>query len=177
MHLHVSGTPTLLRAICRYYERTAKHLLQNSPYVDISNKWAGGGLVSNASDLVLLGNTLLQAYQGRDDDATTKFFLKPSTVKVMWTPIKSDYGWGWYVYPGEYLHTVIYEKLGIYLNISNTHRSSSAMNDLPFELFKSLFLEYKCCYAQIYTYLFIMNATNIPYFFTVIYNDDTCSYV
>ena len=36
--------------------------LRNSPYIDVSCKWAGGGFVSTSDDLVKFGNALLLSY-------------------------------------------------------------------------------------------------------------------
>lgn len=58
--------------------RNGKSKLQNVPYVDNSYKWAGGGLLSNVSDLTKLGNLMLNFYQ--IDDNTDKF-IKQSTIK------------------------------------------------------------------------------------------------
>ena len=88
--------------------------LQNAPYVNNSLKWAGGGFVSNAVDLVKLGNALLSIYQSpkNDSDEHSQGLLKPSTVTKMWSPvIKSNiknfhYGWGWLVSsPGSVIGT------------------------------------------------------------------------
>ena len=38
--------------------RESSGLLRNTPYVDNSYKWAGGGLVSTAEDLVQFGNAV-----------------------------------------------------------------------------------------------------------------------
>ncbi|EDO31568.1 predicted protein, partial [Nematostella vectensis] len=43
----------------RQYERKKRHGLVNVPYVDNSYKWAGGGFISTAEDLVKFGNALL----------------------------------------------------------------------------------------------------------------------
>ena len=37
--------------------------LENAPYVDLSYKWAGGGMISNVLDLVRFGNIMLYSYQ------------------------------------------------------------------------------------------------------------------
>lgn len=47
----------------RYYTRDKHHRLQNAPYVDNSYKWAGGGYLSNVSDLLKFGNAMLYSYQ------------------------------------------------------------------------------------------------------------------
>lgn len=47
-------------------------MLRNTPYVDVSYKWAGGGFISNAEDLTIFGNALLTCYQlGADQDQPT----------------------------------------------------------------------------------------------------------
>ena len=62
----------------------------NAGFVDNSVKWAGGGFVSTAEDLVAFGNALLE---GR--------LLKPETLRLLWTSQKTvdgkdtDYGMGW----------------------------------------------------------------------------------
>ena len=105
----------------RYYHRTKDGKLQNSPYVDNSYKWAGGGFVSTAPDLVKFGNALLASYNHwqyqtkASNEAICdevmgkrfKYLLKPSTVAMMWKPVVkisdansfSDvhYGMGWFV--------------------------------------------------------------------------------
>jgi CubicO group peptidase (beta-lactamase class C family) len=64
----------------------------NAPYVDNSYKWAGGGFVSTAEDLVAFANALLE---GR--------LLNSATVKLLWTSLKTsdgkptEYGLGWTV--------------------------------------------------------------------------------
>jgi CubicO group peptidase (beta-lactamase class C family) len=76
----------------RQYRRSADGRLVNAPYVDNSNKWAGGGYLSTASDLVRYGS----AYLSPD-------FLKPETVRMMWTSQRTEggeetgYGIGWFM--------------------------------------------------------------------------------
>ncbi len=70
-------------------------LLMNAPYVDNSVKWAGGGFLSTAPDLVRFGNGLL-----------TGRLLKPETAELLFTAQRTEdgqdtgYGLGWRV--GEY---------------------------------------------------------------------------
>ncbi len=67
-------------------------LLMNAPYVDNSVKWAGGGFLSTAPDLVRFGNGLL-----------TGRLLKPETVRLLFTSQRTadgketGYGLGWRV--------------------------------------------------------------------------------
>lgn len=46
---------SLLPWRARFYERTADGRVLNAPYVDLSNKWAGGGFVSNSEDVARFG--------------------------------------------------------------------------------------------------------------------------
>lgn len=46
----------------RHYRRDDKGLLLNTPYVDLSYKWAGGGYMSTVEDLAVFGNALLLSY-------------------------------------------------------------------------------------------------------------------
>jgi serine beta-lactamase-like protein LACTB len=75
----------------RFYTRDEKTgALRNALYVDNSYKWAGGGFVSTADDLLRFANALME---GR--------LLKPETVRLLWTSLKTregketGYGLGW----------------------------------------------------------------------------------
>ena len=77
----------------RFYTRSEKTgRVENAPYVDNSYKWAGGGFLSTAEDLVTFASALLD---GR--------LLRPETVQLLWTSMKTtdgkdtDYGIGWTV--------------------------------------------------------------------------------
>lgn len=75
----------------RFYQRNDKGMLANTPCVDSSYKWAGGGLLSNVDDLLLYGNAMLfslQTPEKGDGEAasTSPGFLKSSTVEALWTP-------------------------------------------------------------------------------------------
>jgi serine beta-lactamase-like protein LACTB len=73
-----------------YAENTGSML--NAPYVDNSYKWAGGGFVSTAEDLVTFGHAML-----------TGKLLRPETVAAFWTSQTTTlgkptgYGIGWSV--------------------------------------------------------------------------------
>ena len=64
----------------------------NAPYVDNSNKWAGGGFLSTTEDLVLFGDNMITAR-----------IMKPATRDLMWTSQRTadgkptGYGLGWVV--------------------------------------------------------------------------------
>jgi hypothetical protein len=45
----------------RFYERPGDGPAENAPYVDNSYKWAGGGFLSTAEELLRFGSALLQA--------------------------------------------------------------------------------------------------------------------
>lgn len=73
----------------RYYSLDDGALI-NSPWVDNSNKWAGGGLLSTSDDLVRFGLAHL-----------TEEFLSRETIEMMWTSLttssgeETGYGIGW----------------------------------------------------------------------------------
>jgi len=76
----------------RFYLRGDDGRLVNAPYVDISNKWAGGGFLSTASDLVRFGSAHIAGT-----------FLDPTTTRLFWTSQRTrdgeetGYGIGWFV--------------------------------------------------------------------------------
>jgi CubicO group peptidase (beta-lactamase class C family) len=76
----------------RFYTRSEAGAVVNAGFVDNSYKWAGGGFLSTAEDLVAFGNALLE---GR--------LLKSETLRLLWTSQKTadgkdtDYGIGWSV--------------------------------------------------------------------------------
>lgn len=53
----------------RYYCKDKKGRLQNSPYVDNSYKWAGGGFLSTVGDLLKFGNIMLYSLQYKRNDS------------------------------------------------------------------------------------------------------------
>ncbi|XP_014677419.1 PREDICTED: serine beta-lactamase-like protein LACTB, mitochondrial [Priapulus caudatus] len=48
-----------------YYRKNERGRLVNAPYVDLSSKWAGGGIVSTAPDLIAFGTAMLYSHQHR----------------------------------------------------------------------------------------------------------------
>jgi serine beta-lactamase-like protein LACTB len=76
----------------RFYVRGRDGKLLNAPYVDNSYKWAGGGFLSNAEDLVRFGSAHLEPG-----------FLKAGTLALLLTPQRTtdgkemQYGVGWFV--------------------------------------------------------------------------------
>lgn len=89
----------------RYYcRRSLKEGLSNVAYVDLSYKWAGGGMLSNVNDLLIFSNTLLQCYQTKSiHSQSINLLLKPETIRDMWSPIVmttkkgTSYGLGWMI--------------------------------------------------------------------------------
>ena len=73
----------------RYYSLDDGELI-NAPWVDNSNKWAGGGLLSTSDDLVRFGLAHL-----------ADKFLSRETIEMMWTSLttstgeETGYGIGW----------------------------------------------------------------------------------
>src|SRR6266567_101956 len=76
----------------RFYERGADSGFVPAPPVDNSYKWAGGGFLSTAEDLVRFGSALLEPG-----------FLKAATLELLFTSQKTSageptgYGVGWFV--------------------------------------------------------------------------------
>jgi CubicO group peptidase (beta-lactamase class C family) len=79
----------------RWYQINADGSYRNSPYSDLSYKWASGGFLSTAEDLVRFGSSLL-----------APGFLRESTLKEMFTPQQTSdgkgtqYGLGWFIHTG-----------------------------------------------------------------------------
>lgn len=75
----------------RYYTKQDGELV-NAAWVDNSNKWAGGGFLSTADDLVRFGQSHL-----------SDKLLRPETIEMMWTSQKTSdgsvtgYGLGWFI--------------------------------------------------------------------------------
>lgn len=81
----------------RFYRLGKRGRVVNCPYVDNSYKWAGGGFLSTASDLLLFGNALLYSYQMaqlKETEGLLPGFLKPQTALELWAPVdKTEGGW------------------------------------------------------------------------------------
>jgi CubicO group peptidase (beta-lactamase class C family) len=77
----------------RFYTRPKDKPVRNAPFVDNSYKWAGGGFLSSAEDLVRFGSALLQPG-----------FLKPESLRLLFTSQKTSdgketgYGMGWAIH-------------------------------------------------------------------------------
>ncbi|XP_033100582.1 serine beta-lactamase-like protein LACTB, mitochondrial [Anneissia japonica] len=100
---------TLIYHRARQYSLNDRGRLENSPYVDNSCKWAGGGFISNAPDLVKFGNAMLYSYQynaNHQANCVLPGYLKPETITNVWTQVdntkctwdsEGSYGMGWCV--------------------------------------------------------------------------------
>lgn len=83
-------TPIILHRTS-FYDKNEKGELVNAPYVDNSNKWAGGGYIGTAEDLLKFGNAMLYAT-----------YLDRETVDLLWKSQKTTdgeethYGLGWF---------------------------------------------------------------------------------
>lgn len=89
-HTVAEHVDSLILRRSRAYQRSEEGRILNAPYVDNSNKWAGGGYLSTAPDLVRYA----LAYLGGES-------LRPETIDLLWTPQetrsgeRSGYGIGW----------------------------------------------------------------------------------
>ncbi|MGH7530922.1 MAG: serine hydrolase domain-containing protein [Gemmatimonadales bacterium] len=87
----------------RFYERTAAGEFVPSPTVDNSYKWAGGGFLSTAEDLVRFGSAHL-----------SPGYLEAATLELLFTPQHTtsgdttSYGIGWFVATDTLGHRYVY---------------------------------------------------------------------
>ncbi|HYT81886.1 MAG TPA: serine hydrolase domain-containing protein [Gemmatimonadales bacterium] len=86
----------------RFYERRARSFAL-APTVDNSYKWAGGGFLSTAEDLVRFGSAHL-----------SPSFLKAATLELLFTPQHTaageatPYGLGWFIGTDSLRHRYVY---------------------------------------------------------------------
>lgn len=91
-HTVAGHTDSLIAHRTRFYAVEHDSVLINAPYVDNSYKWAGGGFLSTAEDLVRFGDALMS------DD-----FLTPATRDELFTSLRTTadeptgYGLGFFV--------------------------------------------------------------------------------
>ncbi len=87
----------------RFYERTQAGEFVPSPVVDNSYKWAGGGFLSTAEDLVRFGSAHLKPGH-----------LEAATLELLFTPQHTTsgqattYGIGWYTAPDSLGHRYVW---------------------------------------------------------------------
>jgi len=90
VHTAADQNTEIIEQRSRFYELAKDSHPENAPYVDNSYKWAGGGFLSTAEDLVRFGSLLLQPG-----------FLKADSLKLLFTSQKTNsgeetgYGMGW----------------------------------------------------------------------------------
>lgn len=80
----------------RYYVYNEKGRLVNSPYVDSSYKWAGGGFLSTVLDLLKFGNVMLYSSQVEEEGQQTLLlgYLRPATMSMIWSPVeRTELSW------------------------------------------------------------------------------------
>jgi len=82
----------LIEQRSRFYEREKSAPLHNATYVDNSYKWAGGGFLSSAEDLVRFGSALLQPGYLRKESLALLF-----TSQKTKSGEETGYGIGWFV--------------------------------------------------------------------------------
>jgi serine beta-lactamase-like protein LACTB len=89
-HTTADQNKQIVEERARFYELAKAGNAENTPYVDNSYKWAGGGFLSTAEDLVRFGSALLRPR-----------FLKQESLKQLFTSQKTKageetgYGIGW----------------------------------------------------------------------------------
>jgi serine beta-lactamase-like protein LACTB len=106
VHTTADQNTKIIEQRSRFYELAKDGQQENAPYVDNSYKWAGGGFLSTAEDLVRFGSSILQPG-----------FLKAETLQTMFTPQKTktgepiEYGIGWFVHKS-HSGKLVYEHSG-----------------------------------------------------------------
>jgi len=106
VHTTADQNTEIIEQRSRFYELAKGGEQENAPYVDNSYKWAGGGFLSTAEDLVRFGSSMLQTG-----------FLKAETLQTMFTPQKTkagepiEYGIGWFVHKS-HSGKLVYEHSG-----------------------------------------------------------------
>ncbi len=89
-HTTAEFMDSLITFRTRYYVHDDAGRVVNAPFVDNSYKWAGGGFISTAEDVVRFGDAILH---GR--------LLRPATVEALWASQHTsageptNYGIGW----------------------------------------------------------------------------------
>uniref|UniRef100_A0A0R3S3C2 Beta-lactamase domain-containing protein n=1 Tax=Elaeophora elaphi TaxID=1147741 RepID=A0A0R3S3C2_9BILA len=109
-HSYLDLNFPLITNRARYYYRDPDHKLRNIPEVDNSSKWAGGGLLSTVTDLLIFANAMLYSYHAAQQSSIENNEMKPlinaETMKIFWKGEISDhlgnmYALGWCKIDGE----------------------------------------------------------------------------
>uniref|UniRef100_A0A7I4YPQ0 Beta-lactamase domain-containing protein n=1 Tax=Haemonchus contortus TaxID=6289 RepID=A0A7I4YPQ0_HAECO len=87
-----------------YYKRNKKHILENCSEVNNSYKWAGGGILSNVTDLLTFANAILYSHQA--GPTSKNAFLKKDVIQQLWkgeisVNNRTLAGLGWMRIPGD----------------------------------------------------------------------------
>jgi serine beta-lactamase-like protein LACTB, mitochondrial len=90
LHTTVDRNSQIVEQRSRFYERAGNGPVENAPYVDNSYKWAGGGFLSTAEDLVRFASALLQP--GLLNAASLKTMFRSQTTT---SGRDTGYGIGW----------------------------------------------------------------------------------
>ncbi|KAM6936941.1 serine beta-lactamase-like protein LACTB, mitochondrial [Xenentodon cancila] len=129
----------------RFYQLNKKGRVVNCPYVDNSYKWAGGGFLSTAGDLLLFGNALLYSYQIaqlEDTQGLLPGFLKPKSAIELWAPVDKTeaswdkdglYGQGWLVVENEQKYGLCRKRRHYVSHTGGAVGASSVLLVLPSE--------------------------------------------
>jgi serine beta-lactamase-like protein LACTB len=92
LHTTADEPSEIIEQRARFYSGAKGKPKENSPYVDNSYKWAGGGFLSTSEDLVRFGSALLKPG-----------YLTPESLALLFTPQKTKdgsetrYGMGWFI--------------------------------------------------------------------------------
>jgi CubicO group peptidase (beta-lactamase class C family) len=133
---------SLIPSRSRYYERSGSGWI-NSPSVDNSYKWAGGGYLSTAEDLARFGQAIID--RRLITEATLKEFVQPQKLE---SGEVTSYGLGWSLRTdsrgratfghtggsvGGSSHLLIYPEEKVIVSVV-TNLSSAGLGDLAFRI-------------------------------------------
>ncbi len=76
-HTVADRNEPIIEGRARFYELGPDKQVVNAPCIDVSYKWPGGGMLATADDVVRLGSAFLKPG-----------FLKPETLKLVFTPLR-----------------------------------------------------------------------------------------
>ncbi|UMM26950.1 hypothetical protein L5515_010441 [Caenorhabditis briggsae] len=91
-----------------YYQRNSKNILENCPEVDCSNKYAGGGIISNVTDLLIFANAILNIYRSEyrktivGEETIRKFISEQVPVDGK----NTSAGLGWFLVDGTEIKSI-----------------------------------------------------------------------